>query len=64
MAMGGRDGAPGGGPGETPDRDPEVPDEDGQAAMMREILRRQERHREGGVDPELDETGQEPGPEA
>jgi hypothetical protein len=43
---------------------PEVPDDDPEAAMMREILRRQERHREGGVDPELAETDEERGPEA
>ena len=52
------------GSGEKPDHGPEGPDEDREAAMMREILRRQERHREGGVEPELDETDQEPRTEA
>ena len=27
---------------------------------MQEILRRQEQHREGGVEPELDETNEDP----
>jgi hypothetical protein len=51
-------------PGGPPGHDPEVPDEDPEAAMMREILRRQERHREGGVEPDLAGTDEEPGPEA
>jgi hypothetical protein len=61
LAMGERDQAPDSGSGEKPGHDPEVLDEAREAAMMREILRRQERHREGGVEPELDE---EPRPEA
>jgi hypothetical protein len=34
-----------------------------EAALMREIIRKQERHREGGVEPELDDadTDREPG---
>ena len=43
---------------------PEVSDEAREAAMMREIQRRQERHREGGVDPDLDDRDEEPRPEA
>ena len=43
---------------------PGEPDEDPEAAMMRDILRRQERHREGGVEPELAETDEERRPEA
>jgi hypothetical protein len=31
---------------------------------MQEILRRQEQHREGGVEPELDETNEDPRPKA
>ena len=62
--MGEREQAPGNGPGEEPGHGPEVLDEASEAAMMREIMRRQEQHREGGVEPELDETDKEPGPEA
>jgi hypothetical protein len=62
--MGEREQAPGSGSGEEPGHGPEVLDEASETAMMREILRRQERHREGGVEPELDETDEEPGPEA
>lgn len=35
-----------------------------EAALMREIIRKQERHREGGVEPELDDAGQDPEPGA
>jgi hypothetical protein len=59
-----REQVPGSGPGEEPGHGPEVLDEASEAAMMREILRRQEQHREGGVEPELAETDEEPGPEA
>jgi hypothetical protein len=45
------------------DEGPVAPDEIGEAALMREVLREQEQHREGGVDPELDEPGQDPGSE-
>jgi hypothetical protein len=31
-------------------------DDAGEAALMREIIRAQERHREGGVEPELDDA--------
>ena len=33
---------------------PEVTAEDREAAMMRKVMRIQEAHREGGVDPDLD----------
>lgn len=46
------------------DSGPEVTAEDREAAMMREVMRRQERHREGGVDPELDDTDAGAGPGA
>ncbi len=38
------------------DSGPEVTAEDREVAMMREVMRRQEMHREGGVDPELDDA--------
>jgi hypothetical protein len=50
--------------GEKPHRDPGAEDEAREAALMQEILRRQEQHREGGVEPELDETNEDPRPEA
>jgi hypothetical protein len=59
-----QDQAPDSGSGEKLGNAPDLLDEAGEAAMMREIVRRQERHREGGVEPELDETGEEPRPEA
>jgi hypothetical protein len=62
--MGDPEQAPGSGSGEEPGHGPEVLDDASEAAMMREIMRRQEEHREGGVEPALDETGEEPGPEA
>ena len=31
-----------------------------EAALMREIIRKQERHREGGVEPELDDADGDP----
>ena len=44
--------------------DSDVVDEDREVAMMREVMREQERHREGGVEPWLrDEADEEPGPE-
>ena len=50
--------------GEKPGQDPDVADEAREAALMREVLRTQERHREGGVEPALDETDEDPRPEA
>jgi hypothetical protein len=47
--------------GDEPGKDPDVQDDAREAALMREVLRAQEQHREGGVDPELDVTGQDPG---
>jgi len=41
--------------------EPDAPGEDQEAAMMRAVMRAQERHREGGVDPELDEPDAQPG---
>lgn len=47
--------------GDEPGKDPDVQDDAREAALMREVLRAQEQHREGGVDPELDVTDQDPG---
>ena len=55
---------PPGSSGGKPGQDPGAEDEAREAALMQEILRRQEQHREGGVEPELDETNQDPGPGA
>jgi hypothetical protein len=46
--------------GQKPDPGPEALDTAREAALMREILRRQEQHREGGIEPELDEMDQDP----
>jgi len=43
--------------------DAEVPDEVREAELMRQVLRMQQRHREGGVDPELDDGGEDPVPD-
>jgi hypothetical protein len=61
--MGDREQEPGGSGGK-PDLGGEGLDEDREAALMREILRRQEQHREGGVDPELDERDEDSRPDA
>jgi hypothetical protein len=50
--------------GEKPGQDPDVEDEAREAALMREVLRTQEQHREGGVEPELEETDEDPRPGA
>ena len=49
--------------GEKPGQDPDLADEAHEAALMREVLRTQEQHREGGVEPGLDETSEDPRPE-
>jgi len=36
---------------------PEVEAEEREAALMRQVMRMQESHREGGVDPDLDDSG-------
>jgi hypothetical protein len=47
--------------GGQPGSQPDVTDGDRDAAaMMRAVLREQEKHREGGVDPELTEPGADP----
>lgn len=40
----------------------EMAAEDREAAMMRKVMRMQEGHREGGVDPDLDGTDPAAGP--
>jgi hypothetical protein len=40
--------------GDEPDSDVRLPDEAREAALIRKVLRVQELHREGGIDPELD----------
>ena len=54
--------APGGAGGAAESR-PEVTAEDREAAMMRKVMRIQERHREGGVDPDLDTSDADDDPE-
>ena len=52
------------GPGGEADSSPEAVAEEREAAMMRKVMRMQERHREGGVDPDLDDTDADAGPSA
>ena len=42
--------------GDAAESTPEVTAEDLEAAMMRKVMRIQEAHREGGVDPDLDDA--------
>jgi hypothetical protein len=44
--------------------EPDVPDEAREAEMMRAVMRTQEKHREGGIDRELDDAGADSGPGA
>lgn len=46
--------------GEKPGHEPGLEDEAREAALIREVLRKQEQHREGGVEPELDELNEGP----
>jgi hypothetical protein len=50
--------------GDEPNGASKAPDEDSEAAMMRAVMRRQEQHREGGVDSELADPNGEPEPDA
>jgi hypothetical protein len=43
---------------------PDVTAEEREAAVMRKVMRMQERHREGGIDPDLDDPDADPGPGA
>jgi hypothetical protein len=52
-------------PGNSGDQsgsEPEATDDAREAAMMRAVMRAQKKHREGGIDPELDELDTDPGP--
>ncbi|HYB14987.1 MAG TPA: hypothetical protein VEF71_05900 [Streptosporangiaceae bacterium] len=44
--------------------EPDVADDDEIAVKMRAVMRAQEGHREGGVDPELDDADADPEPDA
>ena len=51
--------------GDEPDDEPGAPDDDArEAALMREVLREQEQHREGGVEPGLDDPDPQSGSDA
>ena len=47
---------------DQPGTEPDVADTD-EFAKMRAVMRAQEIHREGGVDPELEVTDADPGPD-
>ena len=49
---------------DQPGSEPDVADDDELAAKMAAVMRAQERHREGGVDPELEVAEADPGPDA
>jgi hypothetical protein len=47
---------------EQPGHEPEALDEAHEVALMREVMREQEEHREGGVEPGLDDGDAAAGP--
>ena len=49
--------------GDQPGREPDAADADEIAAKMEAVMRAQEKHREGGVDPELEDPDADPGPD-
>ena len=49
---------------DQPGSEPGRADDDEIAAKMEAVMRAQERHREGGVDPELEVAEADPGPDA
>jgi hypothetical protein len=53
-----------GNPGAEPNDKSGEMDDAREAALMREVLREQEQHREGGVEPELEEPDTPTGPSA
>jgi len=53
-----------GGSGDELSSESDVLDEAREAALMREVMRTQKKHREGGVDPELDRVDTDPEPDA
>jgi hypothetical protein len=50
--------------GDERNDEPGTMDDAREAALMREVLREQEQHREGGVEPGLAEPDTQPGPNA
>jgi hypothetical protein len=50
--------------GDEPGDDARLPDDAREAALIRKVLRVQEQHREGGIDPELDVDDEAPEPSA
>lgn len=50
--------------GDEPDDQASLLDDAREAALIRQVLRMQERHREGGVDPELDVGDEETEPKS
>jgi hypothetical protein len=48
--------------GDEPSDAPGALDDEREAALMREVLREQEQHREGGVEPGLEEPDPQTGP--
>jgi hypothetical protein len=48
--------------GDEPDNDVRLPDDAREAALIRKVLRVQEQHREGGIDPGLDVDDDPPEP--
>jgi hypothetical protein len=63
LAMGEQEHPPGN-PGGKPGPDPDLKGEAREDALLREVLRKQELHREGGIEPELDERNEDPTPQA
>jgi hypothetical protein len=63
LAMSDQEQAPGSS-GDEPDDEASLPDDAREAALIRKVLRVQEQHREGGIDPELDVDDEEPEPSA
>jgi hypothetical protein len=50
--------------GDEQDNHARLPDDAREAALIRKVLRVQEQHREGGIDPELDVDDEAPEPSA
>jgi hypothetical protein len=48
--------------GDEPGNDAGLPDDAREAALIRKVLRVQEQHREGGIDPELEVDDDAPEP--
>jgi hypothetical protein len=53
-----------GDPSGKPDGESDVVEESSEAALMRAVMRTQEKHREGGIDPDLRGADSEPAPDA